>query len=249
MKLLSCSYTDNITRIEFERPLKAHDKFDWAWPVGAAQPTTWAMGPLSDGSTIETPVVLFHQIDVSAIGLLSCLVMSRLSRDAAGSGCCRPHEHSMVCICIRCTQAMLCVMESGSDAMPKDIQVRSGCRQLQCKACMLDPASLSLCSMCDLGSDTRRAKRSTRRRTSSSTSARRRTTAPPPSQQAHQVRARASQDPNDPDGKTPKSVASRSVLAGPCPMPPVSSSPFCVFGVANHPAGRSQARCKSQHDM
>ena len=64
VKLLSCSYTDGITRVEFERPLKAHDRFDWAWPVGAAQPTTWAMGPLSDGSTIQTPVVLYHQIDV-----------------------------------------------------------------------------------------------------------------------------------------------------------------------------------------
>ena len=64
VKLLSCSYTDGITRVEFERPLKAHDKFDWAWPVGKAQPTTWAMGPLSDGSTIETPVVLYHQINV-----------------------------------------------------------------------------------------------------------------------------------------------------------------------------------------
>ena len=34
VKLLSCSYTDGITRIEFERPLQAHDKFDWAWPTG-----------------------------------------------------------------------------------------------------------------------------------------------------------------------------------------------------------------------
>jgi len=133
VKLLSCSYTNGITRVEFERPLKAHDKFDWAWPtgglscpvvlcsvvlmrwqdatgtllhladvlhlpfvakshrnqswlsrcsqarpaelttapvvVGAAQPTTWAMGPLSDGSTVETPVVLYHQINVRALTL------------------------------------------------------------------------------------------------------------------------------------------------------------------------------------
>lgn len=34
VKLLSCSYTNGITRVEFERPLKAHDKFDWAWPTG-----------------------------------------------------------------------------------------------------------------------------------------------------------------------------------------------------------------------
>lgn len=39
-------------------------RFDWAWPTTSAQYTTWAMGPLIDGSTASAPILDYHYINV-----------------------------------------------------------------------------------------------------------------------------------------------------------------------------------------
>mmetsp|Transcript_21282 Transcript_21282/g.64023 ORF Transcript_21282/g.64023 Transcript_21282/m.64023 type:complete len:549 (-) Transcript_21282:626-2272(-) len=63
VRMLDYSYINGVLRVEFERPLNASDRFDWQWVVGRERPITWAMGPLSEASTAETPIVLYHLIN------------------------------------------------------------------------------------------------------------------------------------------------------------------------------------------
>ncbi|BDA51080.1 probable cytochrome b561, DM13 and DOMON domain-containing protein [Coccomyxa sp. Obi] len=60
-RLISCSHgAGNLVTVTFTRPLKASNKFEHDWPVGAAKYAVWGVGPLSQGSTAAEPVVLFH---------------------------------------------------------------------------------------------------------------------------------------------------------------------------------------------
>ena len=64
--LYPASSRSSQIKVEFTRPLKPSDAADKRWVVTEARPITWAMGPLSEASTNTTPIVLFHQINVSS---------------------------------------------------------------------------------------------------------------------------------------------------------------------------------------
>ena len=50
------------TFVAFERdlPSTGDEEYDVAWPVGHRKYALWAYGPLSEASTPEVPVVLYH---------------------------------------------------------------------------------------------------------------------------------------------------------------------------------------------
>ena len=50
----------DIVTVTFSRPLKAANRFQHDWPTGAAKPAVWALGPLSQGSNAQQPIILFH---------------------------------------------------------------------------------------------------------------------------------------------------------------------------------------------
>ena len=50
----------DIVTVTFSRPLKAANRFQHDWPTSAAKPAVWALGPLSQGSNAQQPIILFH---------------------------------------------------------------------------------------------------------------------------------------------------------------------------------------------
>ena len=59
MRLPSRTKGDIVT-VAFSRPLKAANRFQHDWPTGAAKPAVWALGPVSQGSNAQEPIILFH---------------------------------------------------------------------------------------------------------------------------------------------------------------------------------------------
>jgi hypothetical protein len=46
------------------RPLAASDAWDRAWPLDGSAFSVWALGPVSEGSTSDQPVVLYHRLQL-----------------------------------------------------------------------------------------------------------------------------------------------------------------------------------------
>lgn len=46
------------------RPLAASDALDRSWPLDGSGFPVWAVGPVSEGSTADKPVVLYHSLQV-----------------------------------------------------------------------------------------------------------------------------------------------------------------------------------------
>ncbi len=143
--------------------------------AGAAQPTTWAMGPLSDGSTIKTPIVLYHQVNVRAFSpqLLSCIFQSQK----------RPPQplHYLLVDCCNCLSAEMMAADRPASLIMMLCDTAAG----------LLGWHLTVCMRPSRGHAVRRAKLSTRRLASCWTWVQRRTIARHPSRE-HQVRHAAS---------------------------------------------------------
>lgn len=68
VKLLSCQRSGEILSIEIERPVGD-------WPLDTSRYSIWAMGPLSEGSTVDRPIVLYHSMTLP--GMTGDAVMTR----------------------------------------------------------------------------------------------------------------------------------------------------------------------------
>ncbi|KAL4458957.1 hypothetical protein ABPG75_013822 [Micractinium tetrahymenae] len=64
VQLLSCEKVGDVLAVMLMRPIAASDAFDRAWPLDGSGFTVWAMGPVSEGSTAERPVVLYHRLQL-----------------------------------------------------------------------------------------------------------------------------------------------------------------------------------------
>lgn len=54
----------DVLAVTLMRPLAASDEWDRAWPLDGSAFSVWALGPVSEGSTSDQPVVLYHRLQL-----------------------------------------------------------------------------------------------------------------------------------------------------------------------------------------
>ncbi|KAL4431620.1 hypothetical protein ABPG77_001462 [Micractinium sp. CCAP 211/92] len=64
VQLLSCEKVGDVLAVMLMRPVAASDVWDRTWPLDGSGFPVWAMGPVSEGSTADKPVVLYHRFQL-----------------------------------------------------------------------------------------------------------------------------------------------------------------------------------------
>lgn len=64
VQLLSCEKVGDVLAVMLMRPIAGSDAWDRSWPLDGSGFPVWAMGPVSEGSTADKPVVLYHRLQL-----------------------------------------------------------------------------------------------------------------------------------------------------------------------------------------